>query len=104
MMRVRLSPRAERFLLKALANIAEDSPNTALKIIERLERKKSLLGSFPKMTERGLLPETRKIHASPFILTARVRRDTVEILAIRFARQGDALAPDDVQTDDLDRQ
>jgi hypothetical protein len=49
------------------------------------------------MTERGILPGTRKIVMTPFILTARFRNGVVEIAAIRHARQDDARAPSDLK-------
>jgi plasmid stabilization system protein ParE len=94
---VRLSPRAERWFLKAIAEIAEVDPGAARKIKARLERLKTLLSTFPEMTERGVLPGTRRIVMHPFILTARVRGDVMEIVAIRHARQKDARAPSELQ-------
>ena len=96
MRRVRLSPSAEKWFLRRIVEIAEVNPAAARKILNRLERLKKLLSTFPEMSERGLLPGTRKIVMHPFILTARIRGDIIEISAIRHARQEDARAPWDI--------
>jgi plasmid stabilization system protein ParE len=97
MPRVRLSENAERWFVKRIAEIAEVDPGAARKIIGRFERLKTLLSTFPEMTERGMLPGTRRIAMHPFILTARVRNDTIEVVAIRHARQKDARAPSELK-------
>jgi plasmid stabilization system protein ParE len=94
---VRLSRNAERWFLNRIAEIAEQNPSAARKILLRMERLKDVLSSFPHMTERGILPGTRKIVMTPFILTARFRNGVVEIAAIRHARQEDARAPSDLK-------
>ena len=58
---VRLSRSAERWFLKKIAELAEVNPTAARRLIDRLERQKSLLSSFPEMTERGILEGTRKV-------------------------------------------
>nr|WP_245305711.1 type II toxin-antitoxin system RelE/ParE family toxin [Rhizobium leguminosarum] len=70
-------------------------PAAARKLVERLERQRELLSSFPQMTEteRGILEGTRKVSMPPFVLTIRSRDGIVEIAAIRDARQKDAYAP-----------
>lgn len=90
---VRLSKSAERWFLSKVAEIAEVNPAAARKLIERLERQKDLLSSFPQMTEKGILEGTRKVTMSPLVLTIRARNGIVEIAAIRDARQKDAYAP-----------
>lgn len=90
---VRLSKGAERWFLSKIAEIAEVNPAAARKLIERLERQKDLLSSFPQMTENGFLEGTRKVSMPPLILTIRARNGLVEIAAIRDARQKDAYAP-----------
>jgi plasmid stabilization system protein ParE len=102
MARVRLSPNAERWFLRRIAEIAEVDPNAARKIVDRLERLKNVLSMFPEMSERGVLPGTRRIVMHPFILTARMRNDVLEIAAIRHARQGDSRAPSELTETDKD--
>ncbi len=98
-MRVRLSPSAERWFLKRIAELADINPAAARKLVERLERQKHLLADYPNMTEAGLIPGTRRVSMPPLILTIRVKAGIVEIAAIRDARQKDARAPSDVLND-----
>ncbi|CAK04008.1 type II toxin-antitoxin system RelE/ParE family toxin [Rhizobium johnstonii] len=93
MPRIRLSKSAERWFLSRIAELAEVNPAAARKLVERLERQRELLSSFPQMTERGILEGTRKVSMPPFVLTIRSRDGVVEIAAIRDARQKDAYAP-----------
>ncbi|TBF25068.1 type II toxin-antitoxin system RelE/ParE family toxin [Rhizobium leguminosarum] len=93
MPRIRLSKSAERWFLSRIAELAEVNPAAARKLVERLERQRELLSSFPQMTERGIMEGTRKVSMPPFVLTIRSRDGVVEIAAIRDARQKDAYAP-----------
>jgi len=90
---IRLSKSAERWFLGKVAEISEVNPAAARKLIERLERQKDLLSSFPQMTEKGVLEGTRKVSMPPLVLTIRARNGIVEIAAIRDARQKDPYAP-----------
>lgn len=95
---VRLSPRAERWLYSYIADLADKNPAAARQILIRLEALKSMLADFPEMTERGLLPGTRRIVMRTLILTARLRNGTLEISFIRHERQqapGKTSDPDD---------
>lgn len=96
-MRVRFSPKAERWFLNKISEIAQERPSAARNILRRLEEQKKLFSTFPRMTERWLIPGTQKISLRPFILTARIRDGGLEIVAVRFARQKDALAPLDAK-------
>ncbi|MGO7443382.1 type II toxin-antitoxin system RelE/ParE family toxin [Rhizobium ruizarguesonis] len=102
MPRVRLSKSAERWFLSKIAELAEVNPAAAKKLVERLERQRELLSSFPQMTERGILEGTRKVSMPPFVLTIRSRDGIVEIAAIRDARQKDAYAPVEMLSADDD--
>lgn len=97
---VRLSPRAERWFLTYVAMLAEENPTAARKILNRLAELKENLARFPEMTERGLIPGSRRIVMRPLILTARVRKGVVEIAAIRHERQKDAQTPSDLKSGD----
>lgn len=103
LMKVRFSPKAERWFLDKISEIAEERPSAARNILERLEKQTRLLTAFPRMTERGLIPGTRKISLKPFVLTARIRNGELEIIAVRFAKQRDALAPSDVVDETSER-
>jgi plasmid stabilization system protein ParE len=96
---VRLSKSAERWFLNKVIALAEVNPAAARKLIERLERQKDLLSSFPQMTEKGVLDGTRKVSMPPLVLTIRAREGMVEIAAMRDARQKDAYTPDELAAD-----
>ncbi|MBB4237063.1 type II toxin-antitoxin system RelE/ParE family toxin [Rhizobium esperanzae] len=107
---VRLSKSAERWFLTKIAELADVNPAAARNLIDRLERQKGLLSSFPRSTERGLLEGTRKVSMPPLVLTIRERNGIIEIAAIRDARQRDAFAPTelrdalyDEETDDQEK-
>ncbi|CAN7179972.1 type II toxin-antitoxin system RelE/ParE family toxin [Neorhizobium sp. LjRoot104] len=97
---VRLSPVAERWFLIYIAALAEENPGAARKMLARLAELKENLARFPEMTERGLIPGSRRIVMRPLILTARVRKGVVEIAAIRHERQKDAQAPSGLDNGD----
>jgi len=96
---VRLSKRAERWFLKRVAELAEVNPTAAQNLIDRLERHRSLLSSFPDMSEKSVLEGTRKASVPPLVLTIRRRHGAIEIAAIRDARQKDAYAPTELQAE-----
>lgn len=96
---VRLSKSAERWFLNKIVELAEVNPAAARKLIERLEKQKDLLSSFPQMTENGVLEGTRKVSMPPLVLTIRARDGMVEIAAIRDARQKDAYTPVELAAD-----
>jgi plasmid stabilization system protein ParE len=100
MPRVRLSRSAERWFLARIAELAEIDPQAARRLIERLERHKTLLSTFPSMTEQGLIKGTRKVSMPPLVLTIRLKDGVIEIAAIRDGRQKDALAPEELQQPD----
>jgi plasmid stabilization system protein ParE len=92
---VRLSIRAERWLLAYIRDLAEQNPTAARDILLRLEALKDMLSDFPDMTERGPLPGTRRVVMRPLILTTRQRGEIVEIASIRHERQRPPRAIDD---------
>jgi plasmid stabilization system protein ParE len=96
---VRLSKSAERWFLNKVVELSEVNPAAARKLIERLERQKDLLSSFPQTTEKGVLEGTRKVTMPPLILTIRARDGMVEIAAIRDAWQKDAYTPAELAAD-----
>lgn len=99
---VRLSKSAERWFLTKVVELAEVNPGAARRLIDRLERQKALLSSFPRMTEKGILEGTRKVSMPPLVLTIRDRDGIIEIAAIRDARQKDAFTPSELRGADHD--
>ncbi len=75
---VRLSKSAERWFLTRVAELADVNPDAARRLIDRLEKTKALLSSFPRMTEKGILEGTRKVSMPPLVLTTRERHGTIE--------------------------
>ncbi|TNM66009.1 type II toxin-antitoxin system RelE/ParE family toxin [Aliirhizobium smilacinae] len=84
---VRLSIRAERWLLAYIGELAEQNPAAARNILFRLDKLQDILAEFPEMTEHGPIPGTRRVVMRPLILTTRLRGDILEIASIRHERQ-----------------
>lgn len=93
MVAVVLSEKAERWFLQKVADLATVNPQAARNLIARIERQRQLLATFPQMTERGLIPGTRKVSMPPYVLIIRKIGNTVEIASIRDGRQKDAHKP-----------
>jgi plasmid stabilization system protein ParE len=102
MVAVVLSEKAERWFLQKVADLAAVNPQAARNLIARIERQKQLLATFPQMTERGLIPGTRKVSMPPFVLIIRKIGNTVEIASIRDGRQKDAHKPTNLLSADDD--
>lgn len=92
----RMSPEAAAWLKAEIAYIAERNPAAASKIAARLRAARQSLADHPKIGPSGLIPGTRRMVVSPYVLTVRIRGGVVEIAAIRHVRQADAYAPRDV--------
>lgn len=80
-----------RWTRKALANldaeaayIAQDNPQAARAVVERIQEAVSLLANHPALGRPGRVPGTRElvIPDTPYILPYRVRGKGVEILRI----------------------
>jgi toxin ParE1/3/4 len=70
--------------------IMANSPNAAVRTIDRIERSLESLQEFPEMGRLGRVSGTRElvIPETPFILPYRIQADYIEILAvIHGARQ-----------------
>lgn len=80
-----------RWIRKALANldaeaayIAQDNPQAARAMVERIQEAVSLLSDHPALGRPGRVPGTRELVVSdtPYILPYRVRGIVVEILRV----------------------
>ena len=80
-----------RWIRKALANldaeaayIAQDNPQAARAMVERIQEAVSLLSDNPVLGRPGRVPGTRELVVSdtPYILPYRVRGRVVEILRV----------------------
>ncbi len=86
---VKLSPRARRFWLHFITELAEQNPTAAEKIAIRFEILRDKLADFPNMAQRGKIPYTRRMVMRPLILTVRVNGNLAEIALIRHERQAE---------------
>ena len=89
----RMSPQAAAWLKAEISYIADRNPAAARKIAARLRHARQNLAEFPKTSPAGIIPGTRRLVVSPYVLTVRQRDGVMEIAAIRHARQSDAYAP-----------
>ena len=89
----RMSPEARAWLLSEVRYLADRNPSAATAVLDRLGAARQTLADYPQIGTAGLIPGTRRLVVGPYILTIRHRAGTVEIAAIRHARQGDAYAP-----------
>lgn len=99
---VRLSPEAAEWLKSEITYLAERSPAAAKKLASKIRAARESLSKYPKLGPPGLIPGTRRLVVSPYVLTLRTRDGIVEIVAIRHARQSDAYAPREVLDDAAD--
>jgi plasmid stabilization system protein ParE len=88
-----MSPQAAAWLKAEIAYIADRNPIAARKIAARMRQARQNLAEHPALGRAGLIPGTRRLVVPPYVLTIRQRGATVEIAAIRHARQSDAYAP-----------
>lgn len=91
----RMSPQAAAWLKSEIAYIADRNPAAARKIAARIRAARQNLAEHPRIGPAGLIPGTRRLVVSPYILTIRQGGEVVEIVATRDARQSDAYAPQD---------
>jgi len=89
----RMSPDARAWYLAEIRYLAERSPNAAAHVRAMIRTARLNLGENPGLGRVGLIPGTRRLVVGAYILTTRLRGGTLEIIAIRNARQGDAYAP-----------
>ena len=80
-----------RWLRKALKNleqaydyVAEDEPDTAVRLILKIQAAVDRLAEFPAMGRTGRVEATRElvISGTPYIIVYRVQGKTVEILRV----------------------
>ena len=94
--KARLSPAAAAYFLDAIAYIAERNPTAAEALVKRMRALRERLIDFPNIGVRGQIPGTRRVVLNPFIVTIRMGKNGVEMVAIRHAKQRDAYAPDEL--------
>jgi len=64
--------------------IAQDNPQAAQQVVQRIKEKVALLSEQPGMGRPGRVPNTREllVDQTPFILPYRVRDNKIEILRV----------------------
>ncbi|MGH9664800.1 MAG: type II toxin-antitoxin system RelE/ParE family toxin [Bryobacteraceae bacterium] len=88
-MRVLWSPRAIRHLAALREHIAQDSEQNAALVAQRILDSVELLQSQPDMGRPGRVVGTRELVVpnTPYIIPYRVRRDSLELLAVFHGHQ-----------------
>jgi toxin ParE1/3/4 len=88
-MKVIWSPRAIRHLAHLREYIARDSEERASLVSTRILDALALLAVQPGMGRPGRLLHTRELVVSktPYVIPYRVRRDTIELIAVLHGRQ-----------------
>ena len=85
--RVLLSSRAERWLHREIAYLAERNTSAARRVLDRLTEARRQLAAFPRSGRPGIVPGTRRLVIGPYILTYREQAGNLEIIDIRHDRQ-----------------
>jgi len=95
-MKVRFTDEAKTKLRAIRARIAEDSPQRADAMIDRITRSASRIGELPRsgrMVPEFQNDELREILERPYRVIYRIAPDEVEVLTVMHYRQ---LLPDDL--------
>lgn len=81
-MTARWTPTALRDLDSLHAYICDDNPTAADATAERVSAGIEAVSKHPEMGRHGRVALTRELVIPPFVIAYRLRRDTVDILAI----------------------
>jgi plasmid stabilization system protein ParE len=98
----RMSPQAAAWLKAEIRYLSQRNPAAAKKVAQQIRAACESLAQYPAIGQRGLIPGTRRVVTTAYVLTVRQRGDAVEVLAIRHAKQADAYAPRELQTESWD--
>ena len=96
-MRVHWTDRAKTRLKSIQAYIAEDSPQAALQLIDRIVTRSARLGELPQLGHQ--VPEykrddIREILERPYRIIYRIKPDQIDVITVMHYRQ---LLPQDVK-------
>jgi toxin ParE1/3/4 len=88
-MRVLWTPRATSDLDDMVEHIGKDSPDSAVRVAERIYNQVMQLATTPHIGRGGDVPGTRELvfHHWPYIAVYRVTEDSIRVLRIRHASQ-----------------
>ena len=88
-MKIIWSRRAIKHLVHVRDYIAQDSPEAAAEVAQRILDAVDQLAQYPNLGRPGRLPGTRELVVSdtPYIIPYRVRGNRVELIAVFHGRQ-----------------
>ena len=89
--RVVRTPRATAHVLDIVAYLAEHSDAAATRFLDDLRKADERIATFPNSGAPGSMSGTRRLVMGDYIVSYRVRREVVEIFAVRHAKRRDAL-------------
>ena len=83
-MNVQWTQRARRQFLAIIDTLLEEHPSAAERAYDAITDSVSRLATFPELGRRGRVPDSRElvVPSQPSIVTYRIRRQTVHILAV----------------------
>jgi addiction module RelE/StbE family toxin len=84
------SPRATEDILTIVAYLAERSPVEARRFLNQLAQAQEQISAFPNSGTPGLVSASRRLVIGDYIVSYRVRREDVQIFAVRHAKRRDA--------------
>jgi len=86
-MHVKWTRRALRALDEVAEYIAQDRPQAALRMVERIEDAVSTLARFPELGRTGRVQGTRElvVAGTPYIVPYQIKGSVVEILTVLHA-------------------
>jgi plasmid stabilization system protein ParE len=87
---VALSPRARAEIIQIATYLSEHSLPAAERFLRDIEKLQDRLGQFPQSGTLGLIPGVRRIVVGDYLVSYRLRENTVQIFAIRHGRRSDA--------------
>lgn len=95
-MRVRFTDEAKRRLRAIRDHIAEDAPDRAIAMIDRITRRAMKVGTVPhsgRKVPEYALDDLREVLERPYRVIYRIKTDEIEVLTVMHYRQ---LLPDDL--------
>jgi toxin ParE1/3/4 len=88
-MRIRYARPAKQDLIEIQDYIAKDDEAAAYRVAQEIKKQVGRLAQHPRLGRPGQIPDTRElsIAGTPYFVVYRIKRSTVEILAIIHARR-----------------
>jgi toxin ParE1/3/4 len=88
-MKILWSRRAIRHLVQVRDYIAQDSPDSAAEVAERILAAVENLTAFPNLGRPGRISGTREllVPGTPYIIPYRIRGSRIELIAVFHGRQ-----------------